>query len=101
VLRALELVKEAMAAGWGIIVGAQAGESSLLTRAGQIVARAAGSALRGIEGGMGTLLLTRDPLEPSLSYGRGGLLDLDAAGIAPQGWGLTLTEPLELEAESP
>ena len=87
-LRALALVDALRAAGWPIVVGAQAGESSILTRAGLLLARAAGPALVGIEGGVGTLLLGWEPSQPSLHFGPGGWLDLDGFALEPCGWGL-------------
>nr|WP_255216444.1 enolase C-terminal domain-like protein [Pseudenhygromyxa sp. WMMC2535] len=88
VLRALGLVRAAREAGWGIIVGAQAGESSLLTRAGHLVARAAGGSLRAMEGAVGTHMLHWEPNAPSLRFGRGGCLDLDDFELEQAGWGL-------------
>ena len=49
-LRSLALVKDARESGLSIIVGAQVGETSVLTRAGLIVARAAGVDLLAQEG---------------------------------------------------
>lgn len=88
VLRALELADAAQAAGMGLIVGAQAGESSVLTRAGQLVASAIGPKLLALEGGLGLHLLTQDPAAPSLRYGHGGWLNLDDFHLDPTGFGL-------------
>lgn len=93
VLRALDLVHTARGLGWGIIVGAQAGETSLLTRAGQVVAQAAGDALLGMEGAAGTHLLAWEPVHPSLRFGAGGRLDLDTFPLTATGWGLTEESP--------
>ena len=62
----------------GIIVGAQVGETSLLTRAALTVARAAGDALVAHEGAFGTRLLTHDVCDPPLMFGQGGVLDAAA-----------------------
>ncbi|MGE0363639.1 MAG: mandelate racemase/muconate lactonizing enzyme family protein [Vicinamibacterales bacterium] len=78
VLRALDVVDTARGAGLGIIVGAQVGETSRLTRAGLAVAHAAGELLVAQEGAFGTLLLTRDVCEPPLMFGAGGRLDVAA-----------------------
>ena len=82
-LRALALAKELTQRGIGIVVGAQVGETSLLTRAGLTVAHAAMDNLHAMEGAFGTHLLQRDLTTPSLMFGDGGVLNpenyLDAA----------------------
>jgi L-alanine-DL-glutamate epimerase-like enolase superfamily enzyme len=77
-LRSLNVAAAAAAADFGIIVGAQVGETSLLTRAALTVARTAGEALVAQEGAFGTRLLTRDVCEPPLMFGHGGTLDTAA-----------------------
>jgi L-alanine-DL-glutamate epimerase-like enolase superfamily enzyme len=76
-LRSLDLVRTAQAAGVRVIVGAQVGETSLLTRAGLSAAHAAGTALVAQEGAFGTLLLSRDVCDPPLMFGAGGRLAVD------------------------
>ena len=61
-MRSLALVEAARHSGLSIIVGAQVGETSVLTRAGLIVARAAGQNLVGHEGAFGTHLAWRPGL---------------------------------------
>jgi len=78
IIRSLELIDEARARGIGIIVGAQVGETSLLTRAALTAARAAGDALVAQEGAFGTFLLERDVCDPPLMFGAGGVLDTAA-----------------------
>jgi L-alanine-DL-glutamate epimerase-like enolase superfamily enzyme len=73
-LRSLAVVAAARAAGVGVIVGAQVGETSRLTRAGLTVAHAAADRLVAQEGGFGTLLLTHDVCDPPLMFGAGGRL---------------------------
>jgi len=73
-LRSLEVVEAARERGIGVIVGAQVGETSLLTRAGLTVARAAGGALVAQEGAFGTLLLEHDIIDPPLMFGAAGVL---------------------------
>jgi L-alanine-DL-glutamate epimerase-like enolase superfamily enzyme len=75
ILRSLDIVDGARSRGIGVIVGAQVGETSLLTRAGLTVARAAGDALVAQEGAFGTLLLEHDVSNPVLMFGAGGVLD--------------------------
>ncbi|MGH9257937.1 MAG: mandelate racemase/muconate lactonizing enzyme family protein [Vicinamibacterales bacterium] len=77
-IRSLEVVEAARARGIGVIVGAQVGETSLLTRAALTVARAAGNLLVAQEGAFGTFLLERDVCDPPLMFGAGGVLDISA-----------------------
>jgi L-alanine-DL-glutamate epimerase-like enolase superfamily enzyme len=78
VLRSLDVVAAACDAGIGVIVGAQVGETSRLTRAALTVAHAAGASLVAQEGAFGTLLLTRDVCDPPLMFGAGGRLAVAA-----------------------
>ncbi len=95
-LRSLEVVRRAREAGIAIIVGAQVGETSVLTRAGLVIASAAGKALVSQEGAFGTLLLESDVADPPLMFGKAGILDVDAYKFPAQsGWGLTLREDRE------
>ena len=90
-LRSLALVKDARKSGLSIIVGAQVGETSVLTRAGLIVARAAGVELLAQEGAFGTHLLEDDVAIPPLMFGPAGILNADAHALsATAGWGLML-----------
>ena len=90
-LRSLALVKDARESGMPIIVGAHVGETSVLTRAGLIVARAAGVDLLAQEGAFGTHLLETDVAVPPLMFGPAGMLNADAHALSTRvGWGLTL-----------
>jgi len=89
-LRALECVEAARAAGVAVIVGAHVGETSLLTRAGLALGAFARDVLLAQEGALGTHLLERDITGPSLAYGTGG--ELDAGALARQpGLGLAIS----------
>ncbi|HEV7394293.1 MAG TPA: enolase C-terminal domain-like protein, partial [Burkholderiales bacterium] len=88
VLRSLELVSELRARGLGLIIGAQVGETSILTRAALTVANAAKDILLGQEGAFGTHLLARDVVNPSLIFGAGGILDVSATAFDAAGWGM-------------
>ena len=90
-LRSLDVVRRARAAGLGIIVGAQVGETSVLTRAALSVAANAGSSLVAQEGAFGTHLLQYDVCDPPLMFGRAGQLDGSAFGDAP-GFGLAIAD---------
>lgn len=83
VIRSLELAREAARRGIGLIVGAQVGETSILTRASLAVMNEHRQSLVAAEGAFGTLLLVQDLTEPCLMFGRQGKLASDA------GWDLT------------
>lgn len=88
-LRTLAMIRAARARGFGVIVGSQVGETSILARAALVAARAAGSALAGFEGAYGLRLLERDATTVSLGFGFGGRVT--AAAIGALGSGLTPT----------
>ncbi|MEE9280638.1 MAG: hypothetical protein V3V67_10730, partial [Myxococcota bacterium] len=72
-----------------VIVGAQVGETSLLTRAALSVAQAARGILVAQEGAFGTLLLERDVCDPPLMFGPGGVLPAPALPAA--GFGIEIS----------
>lgn len=78
--RALDVAADAAERGLAVIVGAQVGETSLLTRAGLTVMNAAHSNLTAAEGAFGTRLLRRDLTSECLMFGHAGALD--ATGLA-------------------
>lgn len=84
-LRTLALLDAARMRDMGVVIGAQVGETSLLTRVGLVAAQAAGDALTAQEGAFGTWLLENDVHTPSLIFGAGGRLRHDPDGT---GWGL-------------
>jgi L-Ala-D/L-Glu epimerase len=73
-LRSLQIADQLAKSGIQVIVGAQVGETSLLTRAALPVADAAIDLLCAQEGAFGTLLLTKDPFEPVFQFGSHGYL---------------------------
>lgn len=93
VIRSLGIIEQAHARGMDLIVGAHVGETSLLARAGLLLAAAAGDALVAMEGGFGTHLLEHDVCEPPLMFGEGGLLH-------PQDWRLSEKSGWGLEPQS-
>ena len=88
VLRSLAVAKRAKEIGIPIIIGAQVGETSVLTRAALAVANTYRDILVAQEGAFGTLLLERDICNPSLMFGAGG--QLDARAVNRPGLGLTV-----------
>lgn len=75
-VRALGMIAEVKKLGWPIIVGCHVGETSLLTRAALVASAAAGENLVAHEGAFGDYLVQREPVQPTLKFGRGGHLDL-------------------------
>jgi L-alanine-DL-glutamate epimerase-like enolase superfamily enzyme len=94
-LRSLQFAAEARQRGLPLIVGAHVGETSLLTRAALALVSAFRDGVVGQEGAFGTRLLERDMVEPSLMFGRHGILDATATAIghAP-GLGLSTLLPV-------
>ncbi len=93
VLRCLELVSRARRYGIPVIVGAQVGETSLLTRAALTVAAAA-QPVMAMEGAVGTHLLSRDVCDPSLMFGAAGVLaTADYPALTQPGLGIPVTLP--------
>jgi L-Ala-D/L-Glu epimerase len=92
-LRSLDVVAAGRARGIRVIVGAQVGETSVLTRAALTVAQAAGSDLVAQEGAFGTFLLEHDVCEPSLMFGAGGMLNPQTyRSLDTPGFGLPITQ---------
>lgn len=73
-LRSIAIIQHAANAGIPLIIGAQVGETSILTRAAICAANLTGTWLLAQEGAFGNLLLANDPYEPSLMFSYGGLL---------------------------
>ncbi len=91
-LRSLELLQASQKRGFGIIVGAHVGETSVLTRAALTLAQMAGERLIAQEGAFGTHLIVRDVAEPPLMFGVGGVIDLSESDLASgPGLGLHVT----------
>ncbi len=90
IVRSLEVVERAARLGVGVIVGAQVGETSILTRAALTVMQAAGKSLVAAEGAFGTHLLREDLTAESLMFGDGGVLSIEDS--AAPGLGLAVRE---------
>ena len=101
ILRSLEVVEAASRHGVAVIVGAQVGETSVLTRAALPVAAAAAADrfLLANEGAFGTHLLTKDLTGSSIMFGRGGHLDpIKATNKHAPGLGLKVNRDLLIPA---
>ncbi len=88
ILRSIAIAKEAKAIGLPIIIGAQVGETSILTRAALTVANHYRDILLAQEGAFGTYLLEHDITDTPLMFGKCGRLDPDPISCQP-GLGLT------------
>lgn len=89
-LRACAVAAHAKVAGIPIVVGAQVGETSILTRVALAVADRYRDVVIAQEGAFGTHLLEVDLCEPPLMFGRGGSLT-DISFRDRPGLGLSLT----------
>lgn len=91
IVRSIALANACHDAGMGVIVGAQVGETSLLTRAALAVGQETRAPIMAREGGYGRILLLSDVVRPSLRFGFGGRLDPKRFGLgqAP-GLGLSI-----------
>lgn len=71
-LRSLQVATDARQYGVGLIIGAQVGETSLLTRAALSIANANRDILIAQEGAYGTILLEKDICQTPLMFGKSG-----------------------------
>ena len=74
ILRSIDLAKRALEIGMPVIIGAQVGESSALTRAGLIVHHALNGEVWGMEGAYGLHLLQEDFFREYYQFGKAGKL---------------------------
>jgi len=77
-LRSLAVAQRCHEKGLAMVVGAQVGETSLLTRAALIVVQAARDIVIAQEGAFGTMLLESDAVQPALMFGATGELDMSS-----------------------
>ncbi|WP_455217850.1 enolase C-terminal domain-like protein, partial [Kaarinaea lacus] len=88
-LRSLSIANSARQLGVGLIIGAQVGETSLLTRAALCVANANRDILLAQEGAYGTILLEKDICQVPLMFGKGGKIGQEQLDqIGPNGFGI-------------
>lgn len=78
-LRSLAVGDKANKLGIPLVIGAQVGETSILTRAALTVANTFKEIVIAREGAFGTHLLEYDLCDPPLMFGRGGILSADQA----------------------
>ena len=92
-LRSLHAVRHIRRMAIPVVVGAQVGETSVLTRAALPAAQAAGDALYAQEGAFGVRLLQRDICSRPVMFGFGGALDTRRFGFNESaGWGISAAQ---------
>lgn len=74
IINSLQIVEFCKKEGIRIIIGAQVGETSILTRAALLIANAIKPNYIGLEGGYGTLLLEHDIVDKPLMFSECGIL---------------------------
>jgi L-Ala-D/L-Glu epimerase len=89
IARALEIAQIATDAKCPIIVGAQVGETSILSRAALSVVQAYKNNVVAQEGAYGSLLLEKDLAEPEIRFGMAGILKWQSQG---SGLGLNIID---------
>ncbi len=93
ILRSLSIAEQAEKEGFSIIIGAQVGETSILTRAALTIANSIRDTLIAQEGAFGTHLLQYDITNQPLMFSKKGVLSHDAFAEKP-GLGLSIDETL-------
>ncbi len=90
-VRSLSILENARLVGVNMIIGAQVGETSILTRAALTLANQGRDILLAQEGAFGTYLLKDDICEEPLMFAEGGkLLANNMSGHGRQGFGLSV-----------
>jgi L-alanine-DL-glutamate epimerase-like enolase superfamily enzyme len=74
IVRTIALACAAEELGAGVVIGAHVGETSLLTRSALCAGQALAKPPLAREGAFGDVLLASDLTEPSIKFGRGGML---------------------------
>lgn len=97
-LRSKKIIDAARKYGIKIVIGAQVGETSLLTRAALTMANYAKDLLIAQEGAFGNLLLKRDLCEPPIMFGKHGELESSKVPTSSNGLGFELINHHDLEA---
>lgn len=87
ILRSLAIVQKARQTGIPVIIGAQVGETSILTRAALTVANACRDILLAQEGAFGSHLLEWDVIDNPIMFGKNGALQPQFCG---DGFGLNI-----------
>ncbi len=90
-INALQIAETCKERGLGVIIGAQVGETSILTRAGLSVANFLNGYQTAMEGAFGTMLLEKDITDRPIMFGQGGKLEVkQILQHGMYGWGLDI-----------
>ena len=90
ILRSIEIANQAENLGLPLIVGAQVGETSILSRAALSIANHYRDLVAGQEGAFGTYLLEKDITEDPIMFGKGGVLESSSITTNSYGWGMNV-----------
>lgn len=92
-LRSIAIAEQARKANIQCIVGAQVGETSLLTRVAQLLVSNYRDVILAQEGACGTYLLEHDLFNPVLMFGKGGVVGQEQLEqLSDEGFGLGLNK---------
>ena len=90
VLRSIEIAKQAENLGLPLIIGAQVGETSILSRAALSIANHYRDLVIAQEGAFGTYLLEKDITEDPIIFGKDGVLESSSITTNSYGWGMNI-----------
>ena len=90
ILRSIEIANQAENLGLPLIIGAQVGETSILSRAALSIANHYRDLVAGQEGAFGTYLLEKDITEDPIMFGKGGVLESSSITTNNYGWGVNV-----------
>ena len=88
ILRSIEIANQAKNLGLPLIIGAQVGETSILSRAALSIANHYRDLVIAQEGAFGTYLLEKDITEVPIMFGKGGVLESSSITTNSYGWGI-------------
>ena len=90
VLRSIEIANQAENVGLPLIIGAQVGETSILSRAALSIANHYRDLVIAQEGAFGTYLLEKDITEDPIIFGKDGVLESSSITTNSYGWGINV-----------
>lgn len=96
VLRSIEIAKQAEILGIDLIIGAQVGETSILTRSALSIANHFRKIVISQEGAFGTFLLEKDITDNPIVFGKDGILESSLINCDKYGWGLDCINPTKM-----
>ena len=88
ILRSIEIANQAKRLGLPLIIGAQVGETSILSRAALSIANHYRDLVIAQEGAFGTYLLERDITDDPIIFGKNGVLESSSIANNGNGWGI-------------